>query len=214
MQTIWAETFYLILKSIINLTIQKNKNMENLKNMKNLKFLTAALVASSLFIGCSKDDDPQAVNEEEIITTMTVTLEPADGSTDVILEFRDLDGDGPNEPEITDGILAAGVTYSGSIVLLNEAEEPADNITEEVEEENLEHQFFYTVGSSLDVTTSGENLDDEDNILGTMFTLTAGTVSSGELTFTLVHEPTKPNDGLESAGGEEDISVTFNVSVE
>lgn len=188
--------------------------MENLKNMKNLKFLTAALVASSLFIGCSKDDDPQAVNEEEIITTMTVTLEPADGSTDVILEFRDLDSDGPNEPEITDGILAAGVTYSGSIVLLNEAEEPADNITEEVEEENLEHQFFYTVGSSLDVTTSGENLDDEDNILGTMFTLTAGTVSSGELTFTLVHEPTKPNDGLESAGGEEDISVTFNVSVE
>ena len=208
MQTIWAETFYLTLKSIINLKTQKKKNM------KNLKFLTAALVASSLFIGCSKDDDPQPVNEEEIITTMTVMLEPADGSTDVILEFRDLDGDGPNEPEITDGILAAGVTYSGSIVLLNEAEEEAENITEEVEEENLEHQFFYTVGSGLDVTTSGENLDDEGNILGTMFTLTAGTVSSGELTFTLVHEPTKPNDGLESAGGEEDISVTFNVSVE
>ena len=211
MQTIWAETFYLILKSNTNLTIQKNKNM---KNLKNLKFLTIALVASSLFIGCSKDDDPQPVNEEEIITTMTVTLQPEGGGTDVILEFRDLDGDGPNEPEITDGILAAVVTDSGSIVLLNEAEEEADNITEEVEEENLEHQLFYTVESSLDVTTSGENLDDEGNILGTMFTLTAGTVSSGELTFTLVHEPTKPNDGLENAGGEEDISVTFNVSVE
>jgi len=194
--------------------------------MRNLKFLTAALIASSLFIGCSKDDDPQPVNEEEVITTMTVTLQPEGGGTDVILEFRDLDVDGPYEPEITNGNLTAGVTYSGSIVLLNEAEEPAENITEEVEEENLEHQFFFTVGENLehqffftvgdglDVTTSGENLDDENNILGTTFTLTAGAVSSGELTFTLVHEPTKPNDGLESAGGEEDISVTFDVSVE
>jgi len=182
--------------------------------MKTLKFLTVALVASSLFIGCSKDDNPQPVNEEELITTMTVTLQPEGGGTDLILEFRDLDGDGPEEPEIQNGILDEGVTYSGSIVLLNEAVEEVENITEEVEMENLEHQFFYTIGSGLDVTTSGENEDDEGNILGTTFTLTAGTVSSGELTFTLVHEPTKPNNGLESAGGETDISVTFDVSVE
>ena len=182
--------------------------------MKNSKFLTAAFIASTLFIGCSKDDDPQPVNEEEVITTMTVTLQPEGGGTDVILEFRDLDGDGSNEPEITNGNLTAGVTYSGSIVLLNEAEEPAENITEEVEEENLEHQFFFTVGGGLDVTISEKNLDDKDNILGATFKLTAGTVSSGELTFTLVHEPTKPNNGLESAGGETDISVTFDVSVE
>ena len=182
--------------------------------MKTLKFLTVALVASSLFIGCSKDDNPQPVNEEELITTMTVTLQPEGGGTDLILEFRDLDGDGPEEPEIQNGILDEGVTYSGSIVLLNEAVEEVENITEEVEMENLEHQFFYTIGSGLDVSTSDENLDDEGNILGTEFTLTAGAVSSGELTFTLVHEPTKPNNGLESAGGETDISVTFDVSVE
>ena len=185
-----------------------------MKNLKNLKFLSAALIASSLFIGCSKDDDPQPVNEEEVITTMIVTLQPEGGGTDVILEYSDLDGNGSDEPEIQNGNLAAGVTYNGSIVLLNETEEEAEDITEEVEEENLEHQFFYTVGSGLDVTTSGENLDDEGNILGTEFTLEAGAVSSGTLTFTLRHEPTKPNDGLESAGGETDISVTFDISVE
>ena len=129
--------------------------------MRNLKFLTAALIASSLFIGCSKDDDPQPVNEEEMITTMTVTLQPEGGGTDVILEFRDLDGDGPDEPEITNGNLTAGVTYSGSIVLLNEAEEPAENITEEVEEESLEHQFFFTTGGDLDITISNENLESD-----------------------------------------------------
>ena len=47
--------------------------------MKNMKFLTAALFVSSLFIGCSKDDAPAPVNEEEVITTLTVTLVPNDG---------------------------------------------------------------------------------------------------------------------------------------
>ena len=39
--------------------------------------------------------------------------------------------------------------YSGSIVLLNETEDPAENMTEEIEEEDLAHQFFYTIGSGL-----------------------------------------------------------------
>ena len=205
---IWAETFYLILKSITNLTIQKQQKM------KNMKFLTAALIISSLFIGCSKDDAPEPVNDEEVITTLTVTLVPADGGTAVILQTRDLDGDGPDAPVITTGDLTAGVTYSGSIVLLNETEDPAENITEEVEEENLEHQFFYTSTGGLDITTSDVNLDDDGNLLGTEFTLVAGAVSSGTLTFTLRHEPTKPNTGLEDARGETDISATFNVSVQ
>lgn len=208
MQMIWAETFYLILKSITNLTIQKQQKM------KNMKFLTAALIISSLFIGCSKDDAPEPVNDEEVITTLTVTLVPADGGTAVILQTRDLDGDGPDAPVITTGDLTAGVTYSGSIVLLNETEDPAENITEEVEEENLEHQFFYTSTGGLDITTSDVNLDDDGNLLGTEFTLVAGAVSSGTLTFTLRHEPTKPNTGLEDARGETDISATFNVSVQ
>jgi len=182
--------------------------------MKNLKFLTAALFVSSLFIGCSKDDAPEPVNEEEVITTLTVKLVPNDGGTEIILQTRDLDGDGPNEPVITTGDLATGVTYSGSIVLLNETVDPAEDITEEVEEESVEHQFFYTLGGNLDVTTTYVDFDTDGNKLGTEFTLVAGAVSSGTLTFTLRHEPTKPNTGLEDAGGETDISATFNVSVQ
>ena len=184
--------------------------------MKNIKFLTLALFTSILFIGCSKDDDqqPLPVNEEEVITTLTVSLVPEGGGTAVILQTRDLDGDGPNAPVITSSNLAAGVTYSGSIVLLNETENPAGNITEEVEEESVEHQFFYTATAGLDVTTNGENLDSEGNKLGTEFTLVAGAVSSGTLTFTLRHEPTKPNTGLDDAGGESDIIALFNVAVQ
>ena len=184
--------------------------------MKKIKFLTLALIISTLFISCSKDDDqqPQPVNEEEVITTLTVTLVPEGGGATVILQTRDLDGDGPNEPVITTGNLAAGVSYSGSIVLLNETVDPAEDITEEVEEENLEHQFFYTSGDDLDITTSNENLDTDGNKLGTEFTLVAGAVSSGTLTFTLRHEPTKPNTGIDDAGGESDVIATFNVAVQ
>ena len=184
--------------------------------MKNVKFLATAIFATVLFVSCSNDDDtPEPVNEEEVITTLTVTLSPNGGGTAITLQTRDLDGDGPNAPVVTvSGSLATGVTYSGTIVLLNETVNPPEIITEEVEEENLDHQFFYTLGGGFDVTTAYSNFDDNGNPLGTEFTLTAGTASSGTLTFTLRHEPTKPNTGLGDAGGETDIAATFNVAVQ
>jgi len=184
--------------------------------MKNVKFLATAIFATVLFVSCSNDDDtPEPVNEEEVITTLTVTLSPNGGGTAITLQTRDLDGDGPSAPVVTvSGSLATGVAYSGIIVLLNETVNPPEIITEEVEEENLDHQFFYTLGGGLDVTTAYSNFDDNGNPLGTEFTLTAGTASSGTLTFTLRHEPTKPNTGLGDAGGETDIAATFNVAVQ
>jgi len=189
--------------------------MKTLKTMRNLKFLATAIFVTVLFVSCSDDDDPKPVNEEEVITTMTVTLTPNGGGTPITLQTRDLDGDGPNAPVvIVSGDLASGTTYDGSIVLLNETENPAENITEEVEEESLDHQFFYTSGGGLDVTTAYENFDVNGNSLGTEFTLTAVAASSGTLTFTLRHEPTKPNTGLGDAGGETDIAAAFNVTVQ
>lgn len=185
--------------------------------MKKVKFLATAIFATLVFASCSSDDDatPEVVNEEELITTMTVTLLPNSGGTPVILQTRDLDGDGPNAPVIdVSGSLTAGVTYNGVIILLNESVNPPEVITEEVEEEAEEHQFFYTSSAGLDVTTAYADADANGNPLGIQFTLTAGAVSSGTLTFTLRHEPTKPNTGLGDAGGETDIAATFNVAVE
>jgi hypothetical protein len=184
--------------------------------MKKMKFLAATVFATVLFVSCSNDDDtPTPVNEEEVITTLTVTLAPNFGGTPVILQMRDLDGDGSNAPVITvSGSLETGATYNGSLVLLNETVNPPENITDEVEEEGMEHQFFYTIGSGLDATTAYINFDSAGNPLGTQFTLIAGSASSGTLTFTLRHEPIKPNTGLSDAGGETDIESTFNVTIE
>lgn len=185
--------------------------------MKNLKFIATVVFATLLFAACSNDDNntPTPVNEEEVITTLTVTLTPNGGGAPITLRTRDLDGDGPNAPVITvSGDLATGVTYNGVIVLLNETVNPAENITVEVEAEAEEHQFFYTIDGGLDVTTMYSNFDADGNPLGTEFTLTAGAASTGSITFTLRHQPTKPNNGLSSAGGETDIAATFNVTVQ
>lgn len=181
-----------------------------------MKFFKYALLASTLiFASCSDDDDntPDPVNEEEVITTLTVTLDS--GSDTVVMQYQDLDGDGPDAATVTvSGSLTANTVYDGSIVLLNETESPAENVTEEIEEEDDEHQFFYTVGTGLDVTTAYEDMDENGNPVGLSFTLTTGAGSSGTLTFTLRHEPMKPNTGLDDAGGSTDIEKSFDLVVQ
>ena len=182
--------------------------------MKKIKFLTISIFAIALFASCSDDDVPETVLPQEVITTLKLTLEPIGGGTDIVLEYRDLDADGPNPPVINvSGNLAAGSRYNGAILLLNETVDPPENVTEEVDEEALEHQFFYTLGGDLNVTTEYENFDVDGNPLGTELMLSAIEASSGTLTLTLRHEPNKPNTGLADAGGETDIEVTFDVAV-
>ena len=178
------------------------------------KLYTYAVVALLLFSSCSKDD-PIAVNEEEVITTMIVTLVPSDASTNVTLKTQDLDGDGPNAPVVTvSGDLKASLTYSGSVRFLNETETPAEDITLEVEEEADDHQLFYTVGSGLTMGVSSTNNDSNGNPLGTKFDVKSLSASSGKLTFTLRHKPKKPNSGLADAGGDTDIEATFDIVIE
>ena len=94
--------------------------------MRTAKFLSLLALAGVLFVSCSDDDDPDPVNEEEVITTMTVTLVPQGGGTSITLLSRDLDGDGPNPPEVSvSSPLAANTSYDGTIVLLNETETPS-----------------------------------------------------------------------------------------
>ena len=177
----------------------------------NFKYLLVGLL-SVVIISCSKDDDsPEPINEEEVITTMTVVLNPGN----ITLKSQDLDGDGPNAPNVTvSGNLSANTTYTGSVTFLNELESPAEDITEEVEEEDDEHQVIF-VSSGVALSVSDLNTDGNGNDLGTQFSLSTAAAGSGTLRIVLRHEPTKPNDGtLAGAAGETDIDVSFNVTVE
>jgi hypothetical protein len=185
--------------------------------MKNLKLIALLVIPALFSTSCSNDDAP--VNEEEVITTVRVTL--VGGGQTIVLESRDLDGDGPNAPVLTPiggGILVAGTTYTGSTTFLNELEDPAEDITVEVEEEGADHQVFYQLPSSIG-TVSYTDTDANGRPIGLNFTLVAGTSgSTGTLTVTLRHLANKSASGvangdITNAGGNTDAAVSFSVAV-
>ena len=171
-----------------------------------------------LFITSCKKDDPIIENEEELITTLIYTLTPEAGGDTIVLSFQDLDGDGGDTATITGGTLEANTIYNGSLVLLNELESPAEDITVEVQEEAEEHQFFFEITiSGLSITY--DDLDDNGNPIGLLSKITTTGSGSGTIKVTLRHEPNKNAAGVStgditSAGGETDIEVTFNVVVQ
>lgn len=187
-----------------------------MNNFKKVSILFLSALAFTL-TSCG-DDDPVVVNEEEVITTLTVTLTPDGGGSTVTLQSRDLDGDGPNRPVITDGTLLRNTVYTASIVVLNETETPAENKNAEITKEADEHQFFYQVTNNL-ATFAYSDVDGNDRPLGLTFTVTTGsTEGSGNLTITLIHEPNKTASGVSAgnitnAGGETDIQVVFPITV-
>jgi hypothetical protein len=145
-------------------------------------------------------------------------LTPQGGGDVVSLVFSDPDGDGAIAPTITGATLAANTVYNAVITLLNESVSPAEDITEEVEAEQEEHQFFFSTSGSLNLTVSYADQDADGNPLGLLTTCTSGASSSGDLTVILRHEPNKNAEGvkdgdLTNAGGETDIEVTFPITI-
>jgi hypothetical protein len=192
-------------------------NPLNLNTMKTFMMHAFIIGSGLLLISCSDDDTPPAqIDEEEVITTMIVTLTNNNTSQAIELRSQDLDGNGPEAPviQVSDNLSVAS-TYTGTIELLNETISPAVMVHEEVLAEGDEHQFFFTQGGGLTVSTAYSDVDNNGNPIGLDFSLATTTPGQGTLTITLRHEPLKPNDGsLSGAGGETDISVTFPVTVE
>lgn len=192
-----------------------------MKTMKTIKFLTIVAIAGLTFNSCSSDDDaPVPVNEEEIITTVIASFTPQGGGTTVTLTSQDLDGDGPDAPiQVVSGPFVSGTVYNGSVQFLNELETPAENITEEIEEEDDEHQVFFSVTGDVG-TFSYIDSDADGNPLGLAFTFTTddtAAVLNGVMTITLRHEPNKSATGVSdgditNAGGETDVEVSFDVT--
>ena len=183
-----------------------------MKSIKTIKLLAILFISALTFTACSSDDDhddDDHGHDEELITTVTYKL--TNGSDIVTLTFQDLDGEGGSDGTFdVSGPLTANTTYTGVIKLENETESPAENITEEVETEGDEHEFFYS-SSDSGITITKTDVDENGNPLGINTTLQTGNAGTGSITIILKHEPTKPNNGTSTnAGGSTDVEVTFN----
>lgn len=192
--------------------------------MKNLmkqsaKGVLGMFLMLTVFTACDSDD-PEPVNEEELITTVTLTFTNTANAQDVVTaNFRDLDGEGGNAPTIDGITLSANATYTLTVQFLNELETPAEDITEEVEEEDEEHQVFFVAGGGAAFTYAYGDEDGNGNPLGLTGTATTGAAGSGNLQVLLLHEPNKSASGVSAgdpanAGGESDVDVTFSLTIQ
>lgn len=168
------------------------------------------------FTSCENQTTPDEVNEDELITTVEVTL--ITDSQTIILKSVDLDGPGGADPIITvTDPLTKNTVYSGTVRFLNELED--EDITEEVLAEAEEHQVFYQAPTAFGTFTY-DDTDADGKPIGLEFTFTTGsTATSGNLRVTLIHEPNKSGIGvaegkIANAGGESDVEVDFQVQIQ
>jgi hypothetical protein len=177
-----------------------------------LFFSSAFLIATMLLMsGCK--DDPKPVNEEEVITTLNLTLTPAGGGSTVTLRFYDEDGDGSIQPQKTvSGPLAPNKTYTGAITLLNETETPAGDITAEIREEANDHLFCFTI-TNTNLTISATDHDSNNLPVGLETSWVTGAAGTGVVKVVLRHQPGQKTGNCPGAG-DTDIEVDFDVTIQ
>lgn len=175
------------------------------------KMIGVVLIMTWLY--ACEPGDPMPVNEEEVITTLEVTLEPDGGGTPVVLRFYDADGEhGSILPEITvTGVLQKFSKYSAVIELKNETEEPAVNISDEVLEEAEAHLFCFDVDGDITIAYADEDANGLPIGIRTSWE-TAGT-GTARVTVILRHQPGTKTDDC-PGGGDTDVEVSFDVGVE
>jgi hypothetical protein len=195
--------------------------MNKLLNFPSLLLLGAVLL---VFSSCKKDD-PEPVNEEELITTVKLSFQEIVSSgtptpAPVVFTWKDLDGDGPGAPVVDAINLKANTQYSLTLQFLNESENPAEDITPEIKDEEPEdHQIFFKVENfptANNFVFVQYNDTYEGRPIGILSRFQTGSAASnGKLTVTLRHEPNKGASGVSAgditnAGGETDVEAIFN----
>ena len=180
---------------------------------KTLKGILVLTLLALTFTACdSTEPEDDGAGEEELITRVVLTL--TGGGETIVAEASDPDGDGTNF-QIDDITLTAGTTYTGSIELFDDIND--EDITEEVEEEAGEHQFFYTPqgGIATRVTVNVTDTDGNGLPVGLDFTVvvSSGGAASGSLNVVLSHFDEEPKTGTDRSD-ETDVDVTFPVTIQ
>jgi hypothetical protein len=190
--------------------------------MKKIIYSILAIAAfTTTFTACKKDPvtDPVVV-EEELITTMKLTVtDSGNVSRSFVYKVQNGFGSSTQGTVVIDTVkLAPGYTYNYSLQVLNESEDPAEDITEEVLTEKEAHLFFLAsnpASGAGSITKSNGSLDNNNLPFNQSGKLTTGTAGSGSFTITLIHEPVNKSAGTAAdAAGSTDAEAIFPVLVQ
>jgi hypothetical protein len=175
-------------------------------------------------------------HDQEVITTVVLSFTANDDSDPI--DFTWSDAEDNANPTIDDIVLQDANDYTMSVSFLNELEDPTEDLTPEIADEDDEHQVFFT-GSAVDGPATESNANAvvehtyaDEHVNGMPLGLdndiiTLGT-GSGEITVTLRHMPFESGNAIKTAGaasdvasggfaaigGDNDVQITFPISVE
>ncbi len=194
-----------------------------------------ALAVIGTLTSCSPED-PKKEDTPELVTKATLTFSSVGGGTPIVISATDPDGDGVQDIIVDGSInLMANTTYGLTIELINglvAVGQPGYSITNEVEEEGTEHQFFFSWTNAtfsnpegdgnLDTGTDpvnyegGTNSVDANGLnlgLTTIWTTTT-TMASGNFRIVLKHQPGSKTATSNASIGETDLDLTFILNVQ
>jgi hypothetical protein len=196
----------------------------------------SGLLAGLLFFSGCENKDPEPENIPELITKLTLRFAPAGGGAVVTVTATDPDGEGVKDLQVDGPItLVKGTQYNLTLELINGLYAPGEegyDLTEEIEEEADEHQFFFGFSEGVFSSPAGKGnikesasdipgpinyLDQDKNgrPLGLITSWTTANASASGKTFRIMlkHQPDIKSTSSTSLDGETDLDISFILNV-
>jgi len=192
--------------------------------------LYAILILGVIFTACDDDDEPEPEEELEVITDVKLVFTPQGGGAAVEARAQDPDGEGVQELAILDEItLEVDQTYTLTFEIFNNLETPGEDIGEEIEDEDDEHQFFFSFSNDAFTNPAGDgnidtasdainynDTDDDGNPVGlsTTWTTSSNALTGGSFTVRLQHQPDVKTSTSTATTGDTDFNLPFVLNIQ
>lgn len=168
---------------------------------------------ATLFTQCKDSgDEVEADDENELITSVTLTFTEVGTGAVTKFSYKDPDGDGGNAATQFDTIsLKANTSYTLTPEFLDESKTPVEDITEEIQEKAYEHLLIYTPSPSSLLTYTYGDKDANNYPIGLTGTAATGVAGTGTLKVQLRHQPNVKNGT--ATPGSDDVNLDFNLKI-
>lgn len=186
----------------------------------NLRNIFISLLSMFVVAACNKTkvEAPQP-EEQELITTVRLNISNTEGFNKSFSYHVENGFETPTPGLVVKDslILDTNGIYSVDLQLLNEKQNPAQNVTSEVIAEKDEHLFLYestpAEGAGSIIVRDG-SIDNAGKPFNQTVKFVTSGAGNGTLTITLKHQPTdKAAKTTKDAGGETDMQAVFNVRI-
>lgn len=167
-----------------------------------------------VIIGCKRDKDdpsnPIDINEQEVITSVTLNFVNTSNKKSFLTKWRDSDGSGGAAPVIDSIFLDTNTVYNVSIEFLDESGSTVKDITAEIKSESSAHLVCFEPTSNH---VSVKRTDSDGTYeIGLSSSWKTTTKDDGKITISLKHQ-LDVKDGT-CTPGETDVEVVFPLIVE